>query len=428
MKNRSTGVALGVDVGTSGCRVVALDRHGAVVAEARASFPEPEGEAGRREQNPEIWWRAVADSLARVAAELAGTPVAALAVDGTSGTLLLADETGRPLTPGLLYHDCRAVAEARRIAAVAPPESGAHGATSALAKLLHLLPEVRGRARHALHQADWIAGRLAGHWGVSDENNALKLGYDPRVRAWQEWLEKLGVPLEWLPRVVAPGTPVGRLSPEAVRRTGLPAETVVVAGTTDSVAAVLATGVEATGDAVTALGSTLALKVWADTPVFAPRYGVYSHRLGDRWLVGGASNSGGAVLLRHFSREALARLTSDLCPERPTGLDYYPLAAPGERFPVADPAWPPRLEPHPGDPVVFLQGMLEGIAAIERDGYRRLAELGAPYPRRVVTTGGGAVNEAWRRIRERLLEVPVERATHQEAAYGAALLAAGGVR
>ncbi len=63
--------------------------------------------------------------------------------------------------------------------------SGAHGASSALAKLLYLLTDgYIGDARHAVHQADWIAGRLANRHGISDENNALKLGYDPVARAW----------------------------------------------------------------------------------------------------------------------------------------------------------------------------------------------------------------------------------------------------
>jgi len=70
--------------------------------------------------------------------------------------------------------------------------------------------------------------------------------------------------------------------------------------------------------------------------------------------------------------------------------------------------------------------LLEGIAQIEALAYRRLAEFGAPYPRRVLTTGGGAVNPAWTAIRARHLGVPVVAATHREAAYGAALLARQG--
>lgn len=80
-----------------------------------------------------------------------------------------------------------------------------------------------------------------------------------------------------------------------------------------------------------------------------------SHRLGDAWLVGGASNTGGAVLRRFFNDAQLAELTPRMDASRPTGLDYYPLTAPGERFPVNDPGLQPRLEPMPADDAVFLQ-------------------------------------------------------------------------
>jgi sugar (pentulose or hexulose) kinase len=85
----------------------------------------------------------------------------------------------------------------------------------------------------------------------------------------------------------------------------------------------------------------------------------------------------------------------------------------------------PRLEPLPPDSVTFFQGMLEGIAQIEAEGYRLLTSLGAPTLAEVRTTGGGAQNPAWTRIRERILGVRITSARSGAAAYGAALLAAG---
>jgi sugar (pentulose or hexulose) kinase len=84
-----------------------------------------------------------------------------------------------------------------------------------------------------------------------------------------------------------------------------------------------------------------------------------------------------------------------------------------------------RMEPRPNEPNEFLQAILEGIADIEAEGYARLVELGATAPVRVFTSGGGAVNETWRQIRERRLGIPVLRASHTEAAFGSALLALG---
>jgi hypothetical protein len=266
---------------------------------------------------------------------------------------------------------------------------------------------------------------LCGQFGHSDENNALKLGYDILERCWPDWLQALDVPLALLPRVVPAGHPIGTLAPQWAERWGLSRNTCILAGTTDSTASFIATGA-GPGDAVTALGSTLVLKVLSSQSLFAPEYGIYSHRLGDNWLVGGASNSGGAVLQAYFTAAEIERFATLINIDVPSGLDYYPLVARGERFPANDPTLMPRLQPRPADDVLFYQGILEGIATIEKRGYRKLAELGAPWPERIITTGGGAVNAPWRTIRSRVTGVPVTAAVHQQAAYGAALLALKG--
>lgn len=418
---------IGIDLGTSGCRAIAIDAEGNVHGHSAVSLPAPLRRAVAIEQDPQLWWQAIRDALHDLLNTVPGQQVRAMAVDGTSATLLITDAYGAPLGPALMYNDARSKAEAALIAAIAPPDSAAHGATSALAKLLYLQQQPgMAHARHALHQADWVAGKLSGNFGVSDENNCLKLGYDAVRRTWPEWMDGLGVRREWLPKVVPPGTPIGTVTADISREFGLPPTTRIVAGTTDSIAAFLATGAHAPGEAVTSLGSTLVLKIVSPQPVFAPAYGIYSHRLGDLWLAGGASNSGGAVLRQFFDQRQITLMTPLLQPDQPTGLDYYPLPAPGERFPVCDPTLAPRLTPRPPDDVLFFQGILEGIARIERQGYERLIKLGAPDPLSVRTTGGGAVNIAWARMRGHLLGVPMLEAPQQNAAYGAALLACRG--
>lgn len=417
---------LGIDIGTSGCRACVIDAAARVLAHTTSPLPEPVRLGTGVEQDPDLWWQALCRCLDRLADQGTLGPVAAISLDGTSSTLLCCDGNGRPLTPALMYNDARAIEQARQIAALAPAECAAHGPGSSLAKLLWLqasgLPHT---TRYALHQADWLLGRLTGRYGISDENNALKLGYDPVNRCWPGWLEAEEIPRRWLPRVVPPGQPVGRLDEPLCRRWGLASATRIISGTTDSTAGFIATGA-GPGEGVTSLGSTLVLKVSSRVPVFSPAHGIYSHRLENHWLAGGASNSGGNVLRRYFSTQEIERLSLQVQPERPTGLDYYPLVTPGERFPENNPGLLPRLEPRPRQDAVFFQGMLEGIATIERQGYRRLETLGAPYPGRVLSVGGGAANAAWRRIREAILRVPVVTAEHHEAAYGAALLARHG--
>jgi D-ribulokinase len=423
----SAAFVLGIDLGTSGVRSCAVDKSGRLLGMAAAPMEAPRQLGATVEQDPAVWWAATVMAIRSLGQSLDLAAVRRMAVDGTSGTLLLIDADGCPRSPGLMYNDARSVAAAARIKSVAPPESGAHGASAALAKLLHLvsggkIPDVR----YAVHQADWIAGRLTGRFGVSDENNALKLGYDPMARDWPQWLDALGVPRVLLPTVHTPGTLLGPLNRSSAEELGLTPGIDVRLGTTDGVAAFLATRATTPGDAVTSLGSTLVIKLLSDRPLFAPAQGVYSHRLGERWLAGGASNSGGAALLVHFTVERMTELSTQLRPDRPTGLDYYPLPAPGERFPIADAAMQPRVSPRPQDDAEFLQGLLEGIASIEALAYGRLHDLGAPPLRRVITIGGGARNSAWQIIRERQLGVPVTAAECAEAAYGTALLALHG--
>jgi sugar (pentulose or hexulose) kinase len=405
-------------------RAIAIDAKCRQVAEAVTALPPPRrAEGGISEQEPRLWWDAVVDVLQGLEEQVSDYEIRALAVDGTSSTLLLTDLAGEPLTPGLMYDDSRSRALLPQIAAAAPADSPVHSATSSLAKLLWLKRQIGRREFLALHQADWILGKLGGHFGLSDENNCLKMGYDPLKRDWPAWLSQLDLAPACLPEVHPPSSLVGRLSDESAIKTRLPGCIRLVAGTTDSNAATLAAGAYQIGDAVTSLGSTLVLKILSDRPVTASRFGVYSHRLGEQWLVGGASNSGGAVTAAYFSREQMTRMTFELDPERTTGLDYYPLLKPGERFPLNDPDYPPRLSPRAQQDTEFFQGILEGIAQIEKQGYALLHKLGAPSPQRVISIGGGAVNEPWRLMRERLLRVPVIRAEHSQAAYGTALLA-----
>ncbi|WP_204140262.1 FGGY-family carbohydrate kinase [Halomicronema sp. CCY15110] len=416
----------GLDFGTSGARLVVMDQAQQILAEARVGFTSTE------RSGADVWIQALEALLKQVEPGVR-SQLSAIAINGTSATVLLCDDRGQSVTEPLLYNDDRGQAYCPPIAEIAPPGSPARSATSSLVKLLwwhaHLSPETRPQARYFLHQADWLAAQLHGDFGRSDYHNALKLGYDVGTLTYPDWLWQL---LEaagaerWLPQVQAPGTSFGRVTAAASDRYGLSRDCIVVAGTTDSIAAFLASGAQAPGDAVTSLGSTLVIKLLSHQRVEDSRYGIYSHRLGDLWLVGGASNTGGAVLRQYFTDDELQILSQQIDGDRPSKLDYYPLPRPGERFPINDPKLPPRLAPRPSDPADFLQGLLEGMARIEALGYERLIALGATPPTRIFTAGGGAQNSTWAKIRQRWLPAPVVTAGSTEAAIGTAKLALQG--
>lgn len=414
-------VALGIDIGTSGVRIAATDAANRLVALSTAAIAAPLQTGGRILQDPALWRDAVDAAFGSLA--LAGHRVRALAVDGTSGTILAIDAEGRPQGLASMYNDVAEAADLAIVAGIADRDSAALGSTSPLARALGL----RGDGLRLLHQADWIAGLFSGRFDVSDENNALKTGYDPVARRWPGWISGTGLDPASLPVVVPAGTRTGTIAATAAERYGLPGDTAIVAGTTDGCAAFLASGAAAAGDGVTSLGTTLTLKLLSATPVFAPQFGIYSHRIGEQWLAGGASNTGGAAIAKHFSRDDIARLTPLLRPDEPTGLDYYPLAQPGERFPVNDPGFAPRLAPRPTDDRVFFQAMLEGIARIEAEAYGKLAELGASRLASIRTAGGGATNAAWTKIRLAALAVPDRESLSEHAAVGTARLAWRGI-
>ena len=413
---------LGIDFGTSGARSCVIDAEGAILAEDTRDF------GTLQEHEYAGHWREALWDLIAALPPAIRSQLSAIAIDGTSGTVIACDDTLETLHAPLLYHDGRAVDEARLIAPLAPAGHPASAATSGLAKVLWLKKWLGlAGSRIYLNQADWLSGLLTEQPGHTDYHNALKMGLDLDTLAWPDWVNHLA-DTRTLPRPLAPGSALATISRPRSRYLGVNAACQVRAGTTDSIAAFLAAGVTQSGDAVTSLGSTLVLKLLSDTRVESTEHGVYSHWFGNRWLAGGASNAGGAVLRQFFDDDQLATLSAQIDPAFPSPLDYLPLPRPGERFPVNDPALAPRLSPRPADDAEFLHGLLESLARIEARGYGLLKELGATPLRRVETAGGGSNNPTWTRIRQRLLGVPTLRAAHTEAAYGVASLAKNGPR
>lgn len=415
---------LGLDFGTSGARFAIIDKDGIIQAEAKREYPLYL--SGESHDWVRSWKETLFSLLHDVPLHLR-KHVVSISVDGTSATTIIVDsDSGEPLWRPLLYNESCPDALAT-VKSIAPPNHTVCTGSSTLCKLVSWWNHVGSNQKHALflHQADWLLWLLHGKLGVTDYNNALKVGYDPEVDSYPSWLVSQPY-YHLLPSVVAPGTPIACLKEEIGNKYGFQKDCVVCSGTTDSIAAFLAARATQPGKAVTSLGSTLAIKLLSNTRIEDSRFGVYSHRLDDKWLVGGASNTGGAILRQLFTDDQLDKLSEQINPSQPSLLDYYPLPKAGERFPVADPNLAPRLLPRPENDVEFLHGILESIARIEAKAYGLLKELGATQVDEVFTAGGGAKNEKWIKIRERVIGLPVSRANQTEAAYGAALLAMKG--
>jgi sugar (pentulose or hexulose) kinase len=426
-------LSLGVDLGSSGLRLAVCDASGHPLAELASDYPGPF-------EQPESWRLGLQALVAQLPPELSSR-VGGIALAGTSGTLVLCRPDGG-LAPGelgrALPYSLACIEQADAVVAILgrpatgdPPSASdsaasdpAASASGSLARALRLLAAAQaaglGGPWLLRHQADWLMGWLLGDWRWGEEGNNLRLGWRLQGQCWggsisrQPWRAAL-------PQIVASGSLLGPLAPAVAMELGLPGGCQVVAGSTDANAAVLAANPRP-GDGITVLGTTLVLKQFCHKPIAAA--GVSCHRVAGRWLVGGASNAGAGILRRFFSDGQLIELSRQINPAQPSGLKLRPSTVIGERFPIDDPQLQPILEPRPISDALYLQALLEGLAEIERAGWQRLAQLGAPAIQRVISLGGGARNPQWRAIRQRSLGVAVLNRPQLSAALGMARLAA----
>ena len=337
-------LVLGIDIGTSGVRTIALDRERNTIALERASFQESKGNLN----DPKAWLESLHQTISNITSKISIKNILAICIDGTSGTVLALDKSGDPIGKALMYNDVVTDEKiVKTISDVAPLESAAHGSSSALARAISL--QSHSQISRIVHQADWIAEQFTGKPIATDESNALKTGYDPIKRKWPEWLNDCGINLNLLPQVI----PTGSLLAKSNGAFKLPIGIPVVSGTTDGCASFIATGASQSGDGVTILGSTLTIKLLSNHPIFSPKYGIYSHRIGEQWLAGGASNSGGNALATHFTPDQIETLSKKIDPLKPSGLDYYPLPKVGERFPINDPQLKPKNNSTPPVSLLF---------------------------------------------------------------------------
>ena len=434
---------MGIDVGTQGVRCVVSDGSGRLAAARSVPFQRlniAERE-GWQEQSPADWQAAAEAAIRACVAEMKDGgfdpgAIAAVSIDGTSGTVVPLDAAHRPLTDGIMYNDLRAREQAARVrTAMGHQEKKlgyAFGASFSLPRILWIkeeLPEVYEKTAVFAHQADYIAGLLCGEFAVSDTSNALKTGYDLLDGGWPEAIESaLGIDTSRLPRVVRPGEAIAPICKAAAERLGLSQRTLVVGGSTDGYASALAAGAVRAGRWASIIGTTFVLKGVTERLVIDPDGSSYSHRLpSGEWLLGGAGNIGGQTLNGCTGGRGFAEM--DVASEAliPTGVRCYPLPGRGERFPFVK-----------GDCEAFYIGdvtggrlypaVMEGVGFAERLAYERMIALGCDVGDAICAAGGACRSDLWLRIRASILNRRIKVPRVVDAAMGSALLAASSVR
>lgn len=425
----------GIDVGTQGVRAVVVDDTGRLLGSGTQALRPGRRSAGRHEQQPADWWAALVVAV-RAALKAAGdADVVAVALDATSGTLLLEDADGIACGPALMYDDARAVEEAARAARVGGPLWDELGyrlqPTWALPKALWILEHTAPRPGDRLaHQSDHLVRRLTGTAVATDTSHALKTGADLRNASWPaDVFDALGLSVSLLPDLVIPGTVLGQVEPGAARATGLPTGTPVRAGMTDGCAAQIASGALRPGAWSSALGTTLVVKGSTRDLVRDPGGAVYCHRHPDGgWLPGGASSTGAGAIRDFLPGADLDALTGVVLERGPTGGRpggvTYALAGTGERFPFVAPDAHGFLSDAVRDDADRFSALCHGIAYVERLSYDVLGVLGADVSGPVALTGGSTRNAWWNQLRTDVLGRPTTLPASAEAATGMAVLAA----
>lgn len=441
--NTNQRLILGIDVGTSGIRACLVQRNTAtdnqptIICEVDAPMPLPtrDNVTGASTQSPQIWL----DTLSNVLKQLQHTPefsqLDAIIVDATSSTVLLTTAEGQPLTTALMYNDTQAKNESSWLKKSIhhqsdSPVTSALTASSTLAKTLFLAKTMIGDRTPCLicHQIDFINGFLTGIYNQTDVNNALKLGFDPVSNDWHPAVKKLfdNAPYErfQLPIVLPVASPIATIKPSVAATYGLNPNVVIHTGTTDSIAGFYAAGANQVGDAVSSLGSTLAIKALAAHPCFNHDYGIYSHKVKSDWLIGGASNTGGAVLLNTYTMDEIKQLIAHITSQDiaypwryycdSVKGQFYPLSNTGERFPIADSQFPGRNPPSPDKPfnqneiskehIQHFLAITQGLTDIETLAYQKVSELCLHKTTRLFSVGGGTHNSVWMQLRTQQID------------------------
>ncbi len=435
-KNRLADIWVGVDVGTQGVRVVAVDAEGGLAASGSA--PLQSTRVGvRHTQDPAHWWDAVALACSKCVSNIDRDRIRGIALAATSGTVLLVDAEGAPLSAGLMYDDLRAARYLPRINDVGQRVWERSGyrrmkASWALPKIMWLLNNTDSDSVNVAHQSDFLNRRLVGHNVATDFSSGLKSGVDLITKQWpDDVLDQLGLDPTIFPKLVRSGSVLGKISAQAARATGLPQHTPVFASMTDGCAAQLGAGVVTVGNWNSVLGTTLVLKGVSETLLDDPTGAVYSHiSPTGQWLPGGASNTGAGYLTQTFPTTDMETLNTKAhsVDEVALGTVTFPLNSRGERFPFVAP------DAHSftmGGPVSndlseveqFVAALM-GLAAIERLAFEHVERLGASTDGRIVLSGGGTRSRFLNQLRANMLGRELSLPAVTQPAVGAAVLAA----
>ena len=429
---------LGVDFGGSSSKATLLGEDGRVAATATCENPTYYPQSGWAEQNPEDSWNAFVSNVRELLEKSGVAPedIAAVALDAATHTAVLLDAQDRPVRNAIYWTDTRASIEADELRARCGEEITrlSFNSVSSLWTLPQLLwlsrhePETLARTAKIMAVKDYIRYRLTGDF-VTDDIEAMGfMLLDANRNAWSDELCALaGVTADKLPPLVRPTQPLSAIREEAAREMGLRRDTLVIAGTTDTVMEVYAAGAIAPGQATVKLATAGRICAVTGRAVVDPCLVTYRHVIDGLWYPGTATKScaasnrwyrdtfGGDYAQMSDAAAGIAR-GSD-------GLFFHPYLQ-GEITPYRDDRLRASFVGATGHHTKahFNRAVLEGIAYSMKDCSRELERLGIA-PREAVLIGGGAKAPLWRQIMADMLGIPLRTVSDVDSSLGSAMLA-----
>ncbi|HEY3267976.1 MAG TPA: xylulokinase [Armatimonadota bacterium] len=435
---------LGLDIGTSGVKGIALRQDGSVAASATREYPLSTPRPGWAEQDPEAWWRGTVAVIRQLLPIAGAEGISAIGLTGQMHGAVFLDRQANVIRPAILWCDQRTEAEAKELTRrVGEEQLRRITANPALTgfqapKLLWLRnhePERFGRVAHVLLPKDYIRYRLSSEF-ISDVSDASGTTlFDVPQRKWsKQIMGDLDLPPEWFPKVVESPEAAGTVSRSAEAETGLRAGTFIAGGGGDQAAGAVGAGIVKPGVVSSTVGTSGVVFAYADKPWIDPegRIHTFCHAVPKAWHVMGVILSAGGAL--RWLRDTLgypsyAELTADAASVPPgcDGLVFLPYLS-GERTPHKDSNARgvffglslSHTRAHMG------RAVMEGVAFALMDSFAIFRELNVPLEE-VRAAGGGARSDLWLQMQADITGLPHSRLNVDEGpAYGAAILAGVG--
>ena len=442
-------ILLGIDYGTGGCKVTAIDETGAFVGEASTEYVTYHEHPGWSEQEPQDWWTSLRESLKKLAAKGVDLKsVAACALDGSTHNAVLLDADYRPVRRTIMWTDQRATAECAALKA----ERGEQvfstcyqmpAPTWTLPQLMWLKahePEALAKVEHVLFVKDYVRYLLTGQAATDYIEAQGTLFFDMKKMAWADDLVALaGLKPSAMPALIRPTDVVGGVTEAAAAEVGRPTGTPVVCGSSDSAVEDYGAGAVEPGDLILKLATAGNVNSMTAEAHPHPKTLTYSHIVPGMWYSVSATNA--AALCMRWLRDAFYKdaaadgrnLYAVMDDEAQTssiganGVFFHPYLQ-GERCPY----WDADLRASftgvsiastRGD---FCRALMEGVAFSLRDCYGTLEEMKLPV-KRIFLIGGGARSKLWSEIVANVFHCEVAVPMPGDASFGACLLAGTGI-